>query len=154
MTHQQLDNDAVVRLCNGDAVALDWVNLGRQYCHLIDDLVDEDLPRANVAGGGERTCKIGALALELYSHPFWMRHWQALKPAMMLNTIKYADSLRWENGKEEWQRQYSDWARHGWLEVCMIVGTLCGGYDCARNESAEMIAVAWQNHHDVNGKPV
>ena len=148
-----MDNDAVLRLCNGDVVALDWVQLGRRYCHEIDDLVDEDLPRANVAGGAERACRIGAMAIQLYTHPFFIAHREKLVPVMYLNTIKYADSCRWEKAKEDWKRQCSDWWRHGWLDVCLVVGTICGGYDCARNESAEMWVVAWENHHDVNGDP-
>lgn len=156
MQHQQLDNDAVVRLCNGDAVALDWVQLGRRYVHELDDLRDEDLPNANVAGGTERICRIGAMAIKLFSHPFWLRNHQALASHMMINTIQYADSCRWESAREDWKREFSDWNRHGWLNVCLAVGVICHGgeYEPARAESAEMWTIAYRDHHDVNGNPV
>lgn len=152
MNHQELDHNAVIRLCNGDQMALDWVQLGRLYCHAIDDLIDEDLTKGNAVTGAERACKIGAMALQLYTHPFFLRHAAVLRSHMMLNTLTYADSVRWENDKEEWKRQFSDWFRHGWVQVCLVVGELCGGYDNARSVSTEMWTMAYANHHKPTGE--
>lgn len=130
------------------------MQIGRAYIHEIDDLIDVDIPKGDKVRGAERACRIGALALALYTHPFFVKHSQALGGAMLVNTINYRDSVRFEASTVPWQRNYSDWARHGWLDVCKLVAALCpGGYDVAAAESPAMIAVAYANHHDGEGKP-
>lgn len=151
MNNQTVDRNSLLRLCNGNVEAVEWLQLGRIYCHEIDDLIDEDVPAAARARAAERACRIGAMALRLYSHPFFQKNIQALGYAMMINTINYADSVAWEDSKTDWQKSYSDWARHGWLDVALVVASICGGYDVARNESRELRAVAYADHHSKTG---
>lgn len=151
MTHGQLDASATLRLCNGNKEAMEWVQMGRLYCHEIDDLVDETIPAADTAVGVDRVCRIGMMALHLYTHPFFLKHSEALSAAMMVNTINYRDSVRCEKGNE-WQRQFSDWARHGWIGVVQVVGLICSGYDVVAQESLGLWAVAHGLHHDDTGK--
>lgn len=153
MDHQTLDRNAVMRLCNGNVEAVDWIQVGQLYVHEIDDLIDVDLPQGNRPSGAARACRIGALALKLYTHPFWMKHWPALRAVMYLNTLNYQDSVRLENSTVEWQRNFSDWGRHGWMDVCKVVGEICAGYDHVANQSLEILAAAYANHHDGDGKP-
>ena len=145
-----MDRNSLLRLCNNNPEAVEWIQLGRVYCHEIDDLVDEDSGKSK-ADIAERACRIGAMALQLYSHPFYQKHTQALGHAMLVNTINYADSVGWEGSKVEWQRSYSDWARHGWISVALVVASICGGYDCARNESKELWTLAYVDHHSKTG---
>lgn len=148
-----MDSSAVVRLCKGNAEAFEWIQIGRIYCHEIDDLIDEDVPKANRISAAQRACRIGALALQLYTHPFFLKNMPALRAAMMLNTSNYLDSVEWEEASSEWQRHFSDWARHGWVQVVLVVAEICGGYENMRNESQELTTMAYANHHNQD-KPV
>lgn len=151
MTNLESDQEQIVRLCRGNKEAIHWIQLGRRYVHEIDDLIDEDIPNANRTMGSERVCRIGALALELYTHPFFVRNSTMLATAMLTNTNNYADSVMWEKSKHQWQSGFSDWARHGWLSVVLVVAYICGGYSNMRSESAELWALAYADHHDEKG---
>lgn len=151
MTNDAADHDQVIRLCRGNQEAMSWIQIGKRYIHEIDDLIDEDLKQGNQARGAERVCLIGALAIELYTHPFFLKHGAALSAVMLINTNNYADSLRWEGSLVPWQRSFSDWARHGWIDVCLVVGYICGGYSSMRNESAELRTLSYADHHDDGG---
>jgi hypothetical protein len=152
MNNRTTDHAQIVRLCRGNTEALEWIEIGRRYVHEIDDLIDEDVPRGDRRAAAERACRIGALAIQLYSHPFFLKHGAALSQAMLTNTNNYADSVRWEESGTKWQREFSDWARHGWLDVALLVAYICGGYENMRNESAELRAVSYSDHHDDGGK--
>lgn len=151
MTHRELDAQSVARLCNGNTEAFEWIQMGRLYCHAIDDLIDETVPKGDRMEAATQVCRIGAMALRLYTHPFFLKNHQALTSVMMVNTINYRDSVLWENSTVEWQRQFSDWGRHGWTDVALVVGELCGGYDAISNESLEIRTTSYVNHHDKRG---
>lgn len=148
--HREVDKETVVRLCNGNAEALDWIQIGRLYVHEIDDLVDEEFTKQAKA---EQVCKIGALALCLYTHPFFLKNMAVLRSAMMINTNTYLDSVMWEESDVAWKRQFSDWARHGWIQVVLIVAEICGGYISMSSASRELWTMAYVAHHD-GDKPV
>jgi len=150
MDHRTLDNAALYRLCNGNPEAIHFVQLGSAYVHLSDDQVDE--PLSSQAQSAKRACRLGAMALELYTHPFFIKHMPELKQVMLLNLQMYELSVAWENSEVPWQRNFSDWARHGWLNVCLVVGDICAGYDSTSAELPEMMAMAYVNHHDQSGK--
>lgn len=153
MDNRRLDHTAVHRLCNGNREALEWVQLGRIYMHEGDDLIDEDVLAGDKVAAAKRAARLGAMALRLYTHPFFLKNIDALKHAMLRNFHNYRDSVIWENSDVEWQRQFSDWARHGWLEVCMTVGEICGGYDNVANESLELRTMSYVEHHSGKGEP-
>lgn len=152
MSNDTLNHEQVVRLCRGNIEAIDWIQIGHRYIHEIDDLIDEDLPQANRVRGAERVCRIGAIAIQLYTHPFFIKNGAALSQAMLTNTNNYADSVRWEQSEIPWQRNFSDWARHGWIDVALIVAYICGGWENMRNEAAELRALSYIDHHDDRGK--
>lgn len=152
MTIAEIDHATAKRICNGNEEAFDWMQLGRIYCHQIDDLIDEDLPKAERLRGAARACRIGALALELYTHPFFMKHWRELKTEMLRNTGNYAESVAWEESPHEWQRSFSDWARHGFIDVCLMIAQICGGYDHRMALAQELRTVSYIDHHSA-GQP-
>ena len=152
MTIAQLDDIAVKRLCNGIQEAVDWIQLGRVYCHEIDDLIDEDLPKALRQRGAQRACRIGAMAIDLYTHPFFLKNMATLKAAMKTCTHQYAESVAWEESQVEWQKNYADWARHSWLDVCLTVAEICGGWDHRVSVAEELRTVSYVDHHE-EGKP-
>lgn len=124
MTNQTLDQMQLLRLCCGNTEAVQWLSIGHAYIHEIDDLIDEDIPRKS-PGTVERIGRIGMLALQLYTHPFFLRYSGALSAAMITNCNLYMDSVRWEKSDVPWQRNFSAWARHGWVDVALLVGFLC-----------------------------
>lgn len=130
---------------------MEWVALGRTYVHLADDKVDGG--PVDAVAAARRDCRLGALALELYTHPFFVQNMAVLKYAMLRSFHAYEHSVRWEKSELPWQRNYSDWARHGWLDVCLTVGDICSGYDRTAAEYPEMMAMAYANHHAVDGAP-
>lgn len=149
VTIAEIDQQTAHRICNGSEEAFDWMQMGRIYIHEIDDLIDEDIARgAHHAQAAQRVCRIGAIALDLYTHSFFLKNAAALKAAMMLNTINYADSVAWEDSKVDWQRQFSDWSRHGWIDVCLTIARICGGYDHAKAISLELRTNSYVDHHD------
>lgn len=151
-THKDLDHAAVLRLVNGNMEALSWIQIGRHYIHESDDLIDVDVTSADKRSAAIRACRLGAIAIEFYTHPFFLKNMAALKYAMLRNIHAYRDSVLLEGSSVPWQQQFSDWARHGWLEVCTTVGDICAGYDHTANETLEMRAVAFSDHHDESGK--
>lgn len=154
MTHQELDHAAVIRLVNGNMEALDWIQIGRRYIHEGDDLIDIDVANGDTRSAAIRSCRLGAMCLELYTHPFFIKNMAALKYAMLRNLHNYKDSVLCEDSKVPWQKQFSDWARHGWLDVCLTVGDICAGFDNTSNESLEMRALSYAEHHSESGKAV
>ena len=143
-SHRAMDRETVIRICQGNTEALDWIQLGRLYCHEIDDLIDEGHSKIEKA---ERVCKIGAMALQLYTHPFFLKNLHVLRSHMMLNTSNYLDSVKWEEGNG-WQKSFSDWFRHGWVDIVLVVAEICGGYANMRNESQELRTMSYHAHHD------
>lgn len=154
MTTTDLDKNALARTCCGNLEAMEWINLGRIYVHLIDDIIDEDIPAANRVSGAERVCAMGAIAIKLYTHPFFLKNKDALAQAMMTCTNTFADSVAWENSDEEWKRGFSEWGSHSWIEVILVVANICGGlrgYEHMRAISAELRVVSYVDHHDKKG---
>ncbi len=155
MTIAEMDHQTARRICNGNEEAFDWMQMGRIAVHEIDDLIDEDLPQTNRDRGGQRVCRIGAILLDLYTHPFFLKNIGPLKEAMMKNTLDYSASVAWENSKVKWQKEFSDWARHGWVSVCITIARICGGYDHADAIKMELWTNAFTDHHDqATGKTI
>lgn len=145
----QLDHEAIVRICNGNREALHWIQLGRAYVHEGDDQIDEET--TDKIAAAKRGCKLAAMALELYTHPFFLKNMAALKAVLLLNFHYYKDSVLWEESQVQWQSNFADWARHSWLMVCLAVGDICAGYDQTSNESPEMHTMSYVNHHGIDG---
>lgn len=179
MTIQEQDQAALHRCCNGNREAMEWLVLWRDYVHLIDDVVDEDLalmprgyhgdPEANqtaAAGedtqprsarinsrGIERVNRVGALAVVLYTHPFFLKNAGALRQVVLNCTNAYADSALWEHSEVDWQRQWADHYRHFGAEMVLAVASICGGYEHMRSFSPELRCICYHEHHLPNGEP-
>lgn len=145
MTAFEEDLAALKRCCRNNEEAMQWLTLWRAYVHGIDDIVDgdDDSPEA-VLG-------TFAGAVELYTHPFFLKHAARLKQIVLNCTNAYADTVAWEKSKEAWQRNFSDHYRHFGAEMVLAVATICGGYAHARSISLELRAICWLEHHDEHG---
>lgn len=131
-----------------NAEAMDWAMLVRKHVHLIDDLEDKDL------AGSRQFLKSHFTAIELYTHPFFVRHAAILAPLLRRITILYAVVVEWEQSETEWKRQWADHYRHCAVEIWITIADLAGGFDHAVDWAKECIATSYVQHHDPDGKPV
>lgn len=143
------------RICCGNAAGVDFMNRWQAYVHAIDDIEDGELTHPEERLG----TFIGAL--ELYTHPFFLRYMAELKPVILLVTSDYADAVAWEKSKTEWKRREADTLRHSGAAMVRIVAYLCAeahtpgsGYRHLRSFSLEMRTVCYLEHHDEKGQPV
>jgi hypothetical protein len=153
MTRNTMDIRLVERICHRgpaggpDQEAMDYLaNFWAPYCHQIDDIID------GARTGPEEILGTFALAIALYSHPFFLRHLSALRQVALNVTSMYADSVGWEKAKD-WRQVWADHHRHCGLEMVAAVAMICGGYSHARQLMPELRAMAWHEHHNPNGKP-
>jgi hypothetical protein len=149
MTRDEVDLAALRRCCGGNEEAMGFLNLWRRYVHGIDDLIDRP---GRV--GAEEILRTFALAAELYSHPFYLRHIGHLRGLVFSITNAYADSVGWERSEVDWQRSWADHYRHVGAEMVLAVAFLCAGYEHMRSVSRELRIVCWHEHHTPGGKPV
>ena len=147
------EHELTLRICNGNKEAEDWMQLMRRYIHVSDDLIDEDIPAAKKLSGAERMCSMGALALRMYSHPFYVKNSNALHAIMLINFAAYTQSVKWEN-EEGWKGVCADWLRHGGIYVLQIIAAICGGYDHMVSFNDELWTLAYDLHHDPEGKAI
>jgi hypothetical protein len=142
------DEEAIQRLCCGNAAAFSWLALNRAYVHAIDDLID------NAERDPEAILKTFWLAAELYTHPFFRDHWQALKAVLANVTNAYADSVAFERSGEGWKHAWADHWRHVGAEAMLQVAYICGGYENMRRFSADIRSVCHWAHHSPEGQPI
>lgn len=156
MTRNAMDVRLVERICRRpagpDSEAMDFLaNHWAPYCHQVDDIIDGERTAA------EEILATFALAITLYSHPFYLRHVSALRQVALNITSMYADSVRWERADGQppasWQEHWADHHRHAGLEMVVAVATICGGYLHARALLPELRTMAWHEHHDTEGRP-
>lgn len=157
-TLNEQDAAALNRCCLGNAEAIDFLNLWRTYVHLIDDIVDEDLTDTDTLWpkrrAVERINAMGAQAVMLYSHPFYIRNLMALRQVVLNCTNAYADSVMWERSSVPWQAQFADAYRHFGAEMVLAVAGICGGYEHMRSISPELRIICYHEHHTPTGEPV
>lgn len=147
MDRRTLDENLLRRVCGENREAMDFLaNHWSPYVHEIDDIVDGDRP------GAEEILATFARAVELYSHPFYLKHLAELKRLVLIINNLFADAVRWEKSADAWQRDWADHNRHIGMEMVVAVAQLCGGYEHGRRISQEQRAICWQDHHDRKGK--
>ena len=140
---------ALERCCLGDREAMEFLLLWRAYVHNVDDIIDQDTSEMEEPRRAEFILKTFALAIRLYSHPFYLRNIQALRAVAYSITNAYADSVLFERVSsvecrgEEWKQQWADHHRHAGAEMVLAVAQICGGYDHVRTLSPELRAVGW-----------
>jgi len=137
--------ERIAKACCGDPQAMEFIALWAEYCHAIDDIVDQENTCAEHI---IRTC--GPLPVMLCTHPFFVRtpmHAVALRQVMLLVANAYADSVAWERSASDWQRNHSDVLRHAGNEMIFAVAQICGGYEHARKISLEQRTVCHLNQH-------
>lgn len=148
MTRGQMDLKWAEKVTRGNREAMDWLaNWWSLYVHQIDDIIDGERTTA------EEILATFALAIGVYSHPFYLQHLVALRQLVLNVTNLYADSVQFERSDVAWQREWSDHNRHAGQELVLAVACICGGYQHMRTISAEQRVMCHSDHHDREGKP-
>jgi len=145
-----MDNAAVSRACLGNKEAMAFLSIWSAYVHAIDDIIDGD------RDSNEDVLKAFAMAITLYSHPFYLKNLEALRQIAVNCTNCYADSVAWEKSDVPWQKEWADHYRHIGQEMVLAVASICAypsSYEHLRSLSQEWRTVCWAEHHDQSGKP-
>ena len=140
MSPNDFTKSALQRACLSNAEAMDFLQRWVDYIHGIDDLIDEQT-------NAEFRIGLFIRALEIYNHPFYLKHRLTLNPVILNTTNLYADSVAWEQSEVAWQREFADYARHGGGEMVMAVAGIVGGYPHMRAISQEFRAVNYCTDH-------
>lgn len=111
-----------------DNEAVEFMHLYAEYCHLIDDIIDEPFSAA-------RILKTFNFATLLYSQPFWIRNKDALILVDCLINNQYADSVSWEKSNDEWKRQHAQALSHAAYNMMFAIVLIVAGYDKLREIS-------------------
>lgn len=136
----------VQRAANGNPEAAAFLVAWHRYCHLLDDIVDGDVPPF-------QSLQLARWANDLYSSPFYRAHQLALQPLIQLITCTYEDSVEMERG-EPWAKSVADVIRHTGSDMVRMVAWLTGGYEAMRDVSQPLRRLCYFEHHDAAGNPI
>jgi hypothetical protein len=131
-------------ISKGNAEAVDFLTRWGAYVHGIDDLIDE-------VSDNEFKISLFARAIEIYTHPFFLKNIIALRQVALHANNLYADSVACEKSEVKWEKDFADWARHSPTEMVLAVANIAGGYDHMRAVSMEMRKLCYNEHHDDKG---
>lgn len=150
MNRFQLSDSISQRTFLGNTEAMDFMRLWSEYVHAVDDIEDESTT-------SEFRLRTFAMAIEVYTHPFFLRNLEALKQVAINATNAYADVVEGEKSEVKWAREFADVYRHFGQEMVFAVAGICArlrglnAYDHIRTISAEWRANAYHQHHDKDG---
>lgn len=139
--------EKVNAILSKDPEAWRFLSAFHEYCHRIDDIIDEKITDA------EFILKTFALAASVYSSNFYQRYGNMLYPFVLTMTNAYADSVKWEKSTIEWQRNVADVLRGVGHDLLMLVIGIVGGYDSMRELSLELREHFYNDQHDSKGNP-
>lgn len=145
ITPAQMEASFADRICGGNESAKDFLIKWSTYVHKIDDIEDEETTSDFRMG-------VFALAIEIYSHPFYLANLHRLKQVALNCTNAYADCLKWEKSEIPWQREFADHYRHFGCEMPLAVASIVGGFEAMRGVSMEFRTACYVDHHDPEGR--
>ena len=128
--------------------ALCFVLLFNEYCHYIDDMIDE----GNTAP--EDILTLCIKALDIYSSPFYQKNLSVLYPVVRVVTNMYGDSVVFEKSSDMKKQAYSVTLRHSCNEMWTTVIELCKGRTLARRASIELRELSLESHYNSQGEPI
>lgn len=112
-------------VCKGNQEAMNFVGSWVTFCHVVDDVVDEDKPVTD-----EMLIKaMASYTVTLAKNPFFKAHSDALVSLMLQGFSAWLDSNQMEESEDLRTRQTSDVVKGFYHEVVWHVALLCGGYD-------------------------
>lgn len=131
---------------NGNRMAEHFLVKWHEYCHAVDDVIDEKRWSA------EPLLRCFLLCHEICAHPFYRLHAGYLHPVVVSATNYYAIANDWEKSDEPWRRRWADVFRHAGVEMVTMVSVICGGWDHAGKVSRAFLSACYINHKDKHGE--
>lgn len=125
-----------------------WSNFGL-YSHMIDDLIDRDIPDNPETFGA-----ILMMACNLYSCNFYVKYQQHLYHAIHMIHHIYFDSVRMERSKELWKKEHADVLKSMGIQLSLTIIEILGEYNKRRELSDAMYKFSYEVQHDENGNPL
>lgn len=129
----QFEQDILLRAACGNQVALDFVNRGFEVFHMVDDLVDETTT-------AEFKLRTVIKAMELYCHPYFLKHGVALHGVIRNCADVWMQSVIWEKHPDKARANWAEVTRHCGLDLACAVADIEGGWDHRRQMSEEIRA--------------
>lgn len=123
--------DSISHLFRDKPEAWSFLVLHTEYCHCIDDLIDETFDK-------ERLLKSHYIASLLFSSDYFLRNRNILLPVEHQIINMYGDSVDWENSGDEKKKAASDVLRHCQQEMIFAVIKLEFGYERLRELSGKL----------------
>lgn len=123
--------EEIDKLLEGHPDARNFVLLYTKWCHMIDDLIDDNSTNNNP----EYILALCAHAGELYSCNFYRTYHALLYPVDFLINNTYADSVKWERSNEAYKQIASDTLRHTAVDMILLVITILYGREKLRELS-------------------
>lgn len=118
--------------------AIEWLDMVGNYFSAVDDIVDEDAPKAAII-------KATFMAFEVYNHPFWITNREKLGSVIITASITYGDTVKWESEKG-WKLNYADALRHAGQDLLRLVVYHVAGYDKIAELSPLLREVTYERH--------
>ena len=129
--------------------AMEFVLRYWQYCHAVDDIIDDPECRQN----NEKILASYQLAADVFSCPFYRENVATLRPVEFMVNNTYADSVIWENpNNERWKQRDSQALRHVGIDMFLITVSICCDRETMRKISSEMRTYSHLKHMKEEGK--
>jgi hypothetical protein len=125
--------------------AVNWVLAFVTYCHAIDDIIDNDIPKDK--SRQEFIIKTFEFSEILFTNVFYLQHINILRPLVKMTANTYADSVQWEDSPIEYKRKIADVLRQMGNEVILAVIEIVKGVGVRREVSMKFRELSWLAHH-------
>lgn len=122
-------------------VAFEFVCLYLDYCHMVDDLVDEG---KNI----DLVNKTIAMASRVFNTTYWKQHGHALILVDRIIHNKYFDCVKWEHSNEEWKQSHARVLNHCGYDMLFAVILLEFGEETLNAVSMEYREFAHTDNND------
>ncbi len=120
-----MTTEQISLVCKGNQEAMLFVDSWVTFCHVIDDVVDEDKPVTD-----EQIIRaMASYTITIAKNPFFQTHREALVALMLQGFSAWLDANKMEDSEDERTRKTSDVVKGFYHEVVWHVSLLCGGYD-------------------------
>lgn len=120
-------------ITNGNPHAAGFLLAFVRFCHLLDDVIDKDVPVND-----ERLAKESLdLIEELLLNPFVQEHRIVLWPLIVVAFNAWLDANKWENSRNKVLQRDADVLKGVYHEVCWMTARLCGGWEHMRKVTTE-----------------
>lgn len=117
MDHKKLLHE-INCLFSSKPEALAFTNLYCQYCHAIDDIIDEEYPPK---GKSKFIIDAFELAERLFSSHYFISNYYWLKPVIAIVRNDYSNACLWEEESEDWKKLHADVLRHSGYNVFFAI---------------------------------